>query len=849
VKQPKARTFADDLENQGRAALQKMLAEQKAGTVRLGAGLDPEYLGAYAKIGAAKVIRGTVDFAEWSAQMLKEFGENIKPHLRAIWTESNRMIKETKAPPIALAETKPAVKVSEMKDISGFKAYHRDIYRNFRDAFGKNYEVAKKAILDPFDDSKKANTVFQDKILTDLKKNVVDKYGIKKGSKESALIQQYGEGQITLDELKKMRPKDWQKIVEADKWFRGQYDQLLGQVNAARKEIYPNAEQKVKRLEEKIAGIKLNRKLSAAERNSELKSLEAKLEDAMRGKIIPRRQDYYRHFQEMAEGFQGLANIFDAPSGISPGLAGISRYTKPKSKWLSFAQERLGGKFKNDAVGGFLEYLPSASYAIHIDPHIAKFRALAADLREATVQTKTNHLGNFINSLELFADNLAGKTNPAYGDRFAQEVVPGGRTTFKAIDWLNNRIKANTILGNASSTLAQLGNVPNGIAFAKQYAVSGMGRTLRSILIPDAARAKSGFMVERYGRGMYRQFDQKFLQQPVKFAEWAMETADRVGTEFIWQSAYSKGLAQKVADPVRFADNATRSLVAGRGIGEVPIGQKSKVFQLIAPFQLEVGNAWWVMEDMVKSKDVGGLITLAMASWMFNRAMEQVRGSGVTFDPIQAMIEASQEDTAPKAVGRLAGEVLSNVPLGQTAASAYPEYGMNVMGYQMPTRKEFFGREDPTRFGTGPLLVKTLLSPSELPWRLIPPAGGVQMEKTYKGAKALEEGGVFTQKGQLKYPIAPDAANTAKGLLFGNTGFKEALPYYSKGLTPLTEKQTEKVMKSSKPPLVYKKTQLEREKEKIDKQIDEITKNKTLSATEKARRKATLRQKKRELKP
>lgn len=55
---------------------------------RMNSGLDPQDLADLAIIGAAKLARGVVKFSAWSAQMVQEFGENIRPHLDAIWQAS-----------------------------------------------------------------------------------------------------------------------------------------------------------------------------------------------------------------------------------------------------------------------------------------------------------------------------------------------------------------------------------------------------------------------------------------------------------------------------------------------------------------------------------------------------------------------------------------------------------------------------------------------------------------------------------------------------------------------------------------------------------------------------------------
>jgi hypothetical protein len=628
----------------------------------------------------------------------------------------------------------------KLKDINGIQGYMSDIYRNTRDVFGDKFPEIKKSILDPFDKSKKEYVELQENWLNKLEKEVVKGLGIKKGSKLSKLVQDYGEKTISLDDLKQAAPNDWKKVVKADEWFRKAYDGLIDQVNASRMAIYPNNPDK----------------------------------------LVPKRQDYYRHFNEL-DGLEGLKNIFDTPAGIDPKLVGTSDFTNPNSKWAGFMQRRGLGPYKSDAVGGFLNYLPSASYAVKIDPHIPKFKQFTESLKGATGSTK--NLNHYIEFLEDFTRDLSGKTN--FIDRPVQKVL--GRRTFKGLTWLNNRVKKNAVLGNLGSTLAQVANIPNGIAFAKQYAAPGAARTLKAVIKKDEAVAKSGFLKERFSNNMYSRFNTKLIEQPEKFAGWVMSQADRMGTTFIWNSAYEKGLAQKVEDPIKFADDATRNLVAGRGIGEVPMLQKSKTFQFIAPFQLEVANLWQVQRDFIKEKDFGAIVTLYLGAWLFNKGMEETRGSKIVFDPIDAITDAfTDEDLSGwERAGRVGGEVLSNVPLGQTLANFYPEYGNDFL----PTREDFFGDRDPNRFGSGLLVAKGVQDPLA---KLLLPFGGTQVQKTYKGLDALRKEAVYNKAGdRLKYPVSPDFSNSAKGLLFGPGAFRETRDFYDNNRTPLGTKQTE----------------------------------------------------------
>ncbi|MEN6317053.1 MAG: hypothetical protein ABFD25_22700 [Clostridiaceae bacterium] len=705
-----------------------------------------------------------------------------------------------------------------IKDKSGMTLNFKDVYRNFRDAFGRAYPYVKQKYLDPFDAAKKSYVDTVKRYTDDIYENVVKGLEIKKGSKESAAVQWFGEGQrmtgmtnaidlqtgkkitipnmvpYTLDDLQKEFPSSWQNIVKADNTFRSAYDELIDAVNATRRQIYPT--------------------------NPE--------------KLVPKRNDYYRHFREMQDSFEGFKNMFETPSQIDPKLAGISEFTKPKSRWASFMQKRGKGAYKADAVGGFIDYIQPASYAINIDPHVVKFRSLAKDIAEGTEKTK--NANNFIKWLNDFSNSLAGKTSKY--DRLIQEDIPGGRTTMRALTWLNNRVKANTVLLNARSSLAQTANIPTGIARVKDPFALGKGisDTLAGIIGKGKSAklyAKSQFISERYAQDLISRFDQKLINQPKKFAAWFMGAFDELGTKFIWNSSYNKAVANSMENPIKYADDLTRSIVAGRGIGEVPLIQQSKLFQLAAPFQLEVANLWHVMGDMVKEKDFAGLIALFAANYLFNNTAEEITGNRVTFDPIDAIADALTEDdmNAWKMAGRLGGEVLSNVPLGQSIASVYPEYGFNLSGIEMPTRQELFGRNDPTRYGSGLLIVKGMQDPVS---KLLPSFGGAQAKKTYEAVNDLVKGGDI-KDGKLRYLVKNTPENAIKGTLFGKSAFNEAKEYYDKNRRDLSEKQTQQVMNSTDREGVYEAMMQKRKIEALRSKIKAL-KNSGMTPEEKEKK-------------
>jgi hypothetical protein len=185
--------------------------------------------------------------------------------------------------------------------------------------------------------------------------------------------------------------------------------------------------------------------------------------------------------------------------------------------------------------------------------------------------------------------------------------------------------------------------------------------------------------------------------------------------------------------------------------------------------------------------------------WVMNRVAKELRGSDVSFDPMQAMIEAygSFQDAdgigegSLLAGGRLVGEGLSNLPGGSTAAAFYPEFGAKDIlgtGINLPTREKLFGDKDPTRFGNGLMAGRGLLEPQYL---LAPPFGGRQIKNTYEGGKTLLKGYAETAAGKVMTPVESSPYNIGKGLIFGKNSLQEVQDYREADNNPLGDKQSE----------------------------------------------------------
>ncbi len=84
--------FINEQANEARKRIKERLTGQRTSGSALGA----DILADYAIIGAEYTAKGVVKFAEWSEAMIKELGEEIKPHLKSIFEKAVTVAEESK---------------------------------------------------------------------------------------------------------------------------------------------------------------------------------------------------------------------------------------------------------------------------------------------------------------------------------------------------------------------------------------------------------------------------------------------------------------------------------------------------------------------------------------------------------------------------------------------------------------------------------------------------------------------------------------------------------------------------------------------------------------------------------
>jgi len=731
--------------------------------------------------------------------------------------------------------------------------------------------------------------------------DIVKETGIKKGTEESAAVQWLGEGtrdwnetnrciqelnskgvseerkaelrktieslKYTVEDVKRDFPNTWQNIVKCEKECRSIYDELWERENEALSRIYPNPEietlDKINGLKDFIkttrGKLKIEQKKLFPNNNlieryntqiknktNELESLEKDYESGayLDGRRVPKRQDYFHHFQEIDRGaFASLRNIASNDFRISNKLAGQTEYTEPKSKWFGFMRQRKGGDYTADAIGGIERYIPNASYVINIDPYVAHMRGLICGLRNAS-GVNDNGLSNTIDFLVQYTNNLAGKSNTL--DRAVFRTLID-RNSYQYLKWINARVKANVVMGNISSAISQFYNLPNAVALIQSPKAwkDGMALYVDYVKNQDGNARKimnnSVFLAERY-LDYLTPYGLNEDSKVKEVANFILTFGDEVVARQTWFAAYSQAvqLGKSEQECYEYADTMTNKAIAGRGIGEIPLNQQSEIIKLFAPFQVEVNNQWQLtkqlhsqMSTKGKRKDgFVGLLAMAVMTFLMNKIRQQIDGRETGVDLIDAFFDGmdgrDENDSEFKqglgVVGRMAGEMVSNVP-GATSLAPI------VFG---TSSEKIFGDADPTRYGTGNVGLNAIFKPlgqlfngenvdiQESLLSILPSYGGKQLDRSisylqdlgvlpeltvnandlnWGNWKALDgnvSGGYSGDR--LKYSLTNqvegddallDVLDIAKGTLFGSSSTRGYEKYEANGFNRLTSDETD----------------------------------------------------------
>jgi len=605
--------------------------------------------------------------------------------------------------------------------------------RNFEDIMRTQSSELKRKLLDPVYRAEAERTRFLNKERAEIKS-----LGIKQGSKESALVQQYGEGKMTLEELKK-QTNNPEKIVKASGVLRSKYDTYL---------------------------TKLNTVLT---RNGY--------------DPIPKRSDYFHHFEELTGIFDQVGVSLKA-SDLPTDINGLTADFKPGKTFFSAALQRKGDKSAIDAIGGIDKYLEGASNQIYHTDNIQALRSFENALREK--YAGTDHLTNFVSALTEYTNGIAGKK--AMIDRAAEAVV--GRKIYEGANILKRQVGANMVGANVSSTLTNFIPLTQTLATTNKGSVlQALASTISNVAKDDRFINKSNFLTTRLGSDNLSSNLWKSTQDK---AGWLFKSVDSFVSQIVVRSKYLEGLKKGMGEEsaIKYADDWARKLMAGRGKGEIPNLFNSKTLGFLTQFQLEVNNQLSFMgKDIPRNFDrVGAASAMAqlfLYSYLFNNLYENVAGRRPAFDPI-GLAQNTYEDYTNEDMkkGQATKNLVSNV------------------SNQLPFVSTFTGGRLPISSAIPNLFAvvsgeSNLKKELTKPLQFMLPAGGGQIKKTIEGIGAYNRGYSKSPSGRVRFVIPQTTGNRVKTAVFGQWSTPEAQKYLREGQSVLGEKQTEKIINST----------------------------------------------------
>lgn len=653
--------------------------------------------------------------------------------------------------------------------------------RNFEDIMGKDAPKMKKIYLEPVAKGESARQRFVKQEKADIRE-----LGVKYKSKEDDLIQRYGEGLLSLDDLKTATP-NWQKVVDSVGIFRKKYDDLLNTAN------------------------------TVLERNGYAP--------------IPKRKNYFPHYEEIDDLLSKFGIRLEDHT-LPTDVSGLTADFKPGKNFFTHSLKREGNQTTFGVLEGFDRYIEGISKIIHHTDNIKRLRGLETEIR-TRFKGKTN-LSNFVSDLTDYTNNLAGKKSLT--DRGAENPI--GRGLYKAIDGLKRRVGANMVGGSISAALTNFIPLTQALATTEKVSFAkGMHGTLQNVIKNDGFALKSNFLSRRETADPLAI---NLWGKAVDKAAWIFKVVDRFTTHTVVRGKYDEAINHGLSpeDAMDYADDWAARVIGDRSLGATPTLFNSRMLGLVTQFQLEVNNQLsFIFKDIPKAYNkkaaASAIGQVFIYSYLFNELYEQATGFRPAFDPIGITQNAIEDYMNPELSNKAAGgNLYENVSNNLPFSSVLMGGGRIPITAALPNVKALATGE------------ASLMEEAKKPLKyLLPPVGGSQINKTLTGLTDLGlnplypgEPGVHQKNPDgeeyLKYPVQRTPANILRGTLFGRSSFPETRQYYRLNERPLSPGQTQIVENSSNPREIYGRMMEERELDKIDDEYDKILDNRKLSREE-----------------
>lgn len=462
---------------------------------------------------------------------------------------------------------------------------------------------------------------------------------------------------------------------------------------------------------------------------------------------------------------------------FDPDIAKIIRDKVPGSVYDPFLQKRLGQQgYIEDTWRALDAYVKRATRKFHMDPVLAKLQEKSEGLEQSQFDYVKNYVER-VNMRPTKIDNLIDNTiKQVVGYKYGQR--PTAFLTQKA----RQAIYRGTLGLNVGSALKNLSQVNNTYAkLGEKYTVVGYTKLLKNMIAGSDELERVGVLKGNLIQDRVMSAKYKAIERMDKGLFFFFETAERINRGAAYFGAKSKALSQGMNEEkaIEYAKNIVRDTQFTFGSVDTPVALQSDIAKTLAQFQTYSTKQAEFLGEMMKAKDIAGLMRYTIGSIAVMNTIGQLYGMEL-------------KDIVPSFRIGLPPTMQAPFEIGKAVTGAPDKYG-NVPDIEQRVKN------------VGKSLVP-----------LVP--GGVQIKKTLEGLKATSQGYSESQTGRAQYPVPQDAASRVKGAVFGKSSFSERQEYFDNDRSALGTAQTEALKNAPDKQLYYESIIKDREYQKQQKE-------------------------------
>lgn len=642
-------------------------------------------------------------------------------------TEKAEQLTEVK---VGKASTTPAGLVKAERDLSDIDfifSHPRRIAEDFGGEEARRYAV-------DFHASQMAQSFNETKRIVDDILPVLTETGAKPRNKESELLFDFIEGNITEDQLP---PDKVDAFVQARDKIRSLYDYMLNRINAVRRQFGQDE--------------------------------------------IKRRENYITHIVE-------LGNEAEKVLGKDFSSNFYNIFAKGDVPFFAYGEERKGKKeIVKDVYTALDKYIKAFVKEVYLPPSIERFRQLSALAKEHGLPK----YGKYFENIATYLQKGLSEQQMAFRN------VPLLKELEISVNNLASRVGKNLIRGNISAAFSNFAPIFTTLP-TQVHPSSYIKGIFNSVLSPLTEKndfmvdqVQSVFLRTRNAPPHLKEgIINKALDKLDVFRLFTY-LSDRTAISVYMEEAKRQGL-KSPKEIMEYADNMASKLIGERVFGLTPTYARDlpHIFKPLVMFTLEPVNFFYtLLKDNSKLSEnsvVNWAVRLGVFSVLaelFNQITEKTTGRRFVFSPIDIIVKITdiilnKPYTAKEKAIEISKVFARNIPF----ADIYFGKGgglLKILPIEAPIPTVAELEEDP------------LMALAKVGLVGVNPYGfGYQTFKTLEGLRAYGKGMVTTPKGEMKYPVEKNLENFLKLAFFGKASVKEAREFYEEKRRPMSLLQT-----------------------------------------------------------